>query len=346
MEGDTSVSVDSVDTSVEDSPEIIEDSVADHYESDDSDNQEAEADGTEISDDRKRPEAKPQPKPVAKDKKTEAQKKKELGEEDLDALVTLKVDGKEKKMTLREAKARLQKAEAAEKRLQEGSEAIKRARAFEEWAQKNPEAFLKRKGIDPVQFAAKIIDEHIKWQELSEPERKALQYEQELNAFKREKQQREEMQRRQEIESRNRQQFESVQKQLDTQILEAFKGSGLPQGEKFYVERMAAVMLGAAHRNEELSPSQAADIVKRKTLGDFRRLADTMDAKAIREWLGDQNLKKLLEAEVQRVTGKTAPTPNSGSRPGQAPAPTNKRQSNKPLSEREWEKHMESLRTA
>ena len=107
---------------------------------------------------------------------------------------------------------------------------------------------------------------------------------------------------------------------------------------------MVAMQIGAIERDEELSWENSAAIVKERAKSDLKELADSMDADAIQEWLGEDNVQKILKASVQKVTGKSAPTLNSSARPGGSPAP--KRVGTKPLTEREWDKHLEELKSS
>jgi hypothetical protein len=261
---------------------------------------------------------------------------RKLKETDLDALVTVKVDGKTEELPLKEVLKREQKARAAEKRFQEASEKLKRAEALEKLP---PHELLKARGIDPLKFAEAIVSRRLQWEEMDEKDRQLLTYQQQLKHF----------QARAEHEEKQRQQHHQQQreahaaKELDKVIGDAMadKDWGLPK-HKFFVQQLAATMLGSLKRNGELlAPKEAAAIVKKNTFSHVKEIASHMDAKAIRELLGEENVKKLLEAEVKRVTANQAPTVNSAARPGQTPAPKTKAAPNRPLTEREWDKYIE-----
>lgn len=277
------------------------------------------------------PDKKGSPTPVPKPKGEK--KGTKLGGELLKALVTTKVDGEEEEITVEEAIRRAQKEKASTKRFQQAAQALKKIQEFEKM---DPLELLKARGVDPMKLAHQLVSRQLEWEEMPEKDRQLLQYQEELKRYKAWEQQ----QQRLHQEQQRRHVEEQAARELDKSMIEGFKDAGLPK-KKFYMQQMAAQMIGHLKRTGEvLSPKEAAAKVKKSFIADTRDVVDTLDAKAIREWLGEENVRKLLDDEVKRVTTGVAPTPKSSPRPGEAPAPKKSRPK-APLTEREWDSYME-----
>ena len=269
-----------------------------------------------------------------------AQKKeqeiRELEAKDLDALVRIKVNGQERKMSVREAIKLKQLEQASTEKLTQGKQMQAQARALAEFAKNNPKDFLKQVCLDPYEFAEATLAEKLEM--LGEtPEQKELR---ELRAERAERAEKEKKQRA-DLEAQEMSERESKAMEiLDREIADAWKESQLPK-HKFYFQQIAAEMLSSESRGENLSAKEAAARVKTRFETHVRDTFDQLDAEAIRRILPKSVLKKLNEAEIKKVTDKIAPTPSSASKAGIPPAAEKKTNPRKPMSEKEWRQWVE-----
>jgi len=272
-------------------------------------------------------------KAAAKKQVAKKAAQKELAENELDNLVMYKVDGVAKKITVREALRLAQKGESADKRFQESAADKKAIEKFLKFSKEDPKGYLRALGHDPVKFAIAEIDEYLKEQEMDPKDKQIRDFERKQKEWD-EKQAAEAKQKE---EAKRAEEDSRAAQDIDTRLLEAFKKSGLPN-KKFYMQQMTARAMGALSRDEELNFDDIADKVKSSVKSDISDLIGGMDAQAIHELLGDKVIKKIIDAKIQKVTGK-APS-NESKRPAQAASP----KPGKAMNEREWDRYMESLK--
>lgn len=270
------------------------------------------------------------------EQKSQAQQVRELAEGDLDAIVSVKVDGKVEKMTAREALKLVQSAKSSTERFNKASELSKNAQNMFRLAAENPDEFFRRTGRDPIEYYESRLAEIYEERQLS-PEQKEFRRLQKLeqDSLK----EKAEAKKREENERLTKAEQQEMQK-LDQEIGEAlkeFKDSGIPT-DKYFTAQIAARILSASKQGKDLSAKEAAASIKSDFQATTRRVFDQMDAKAIHEMLGDTTMKKLREFDVQRVTGQVPTSQTKG--PGPRPASNNKKQS---MNEHQWRKHIEDL---
>lgn len=87
-------------------------------------------------------------------------------------LVELVVDGKPRKLTLEQLKARAQKAEGAEARFREAQEAIQKSATLMKEFEEDPEAVLVKLGHDPEKFLARYLEKRAKEAAMSPDEKR------------------------------------------------------------------------------------------------------------------------------------------------------------------------------
>lgn len=281
-----------------------------------------------------------QPKVEAKNP-TEKQLRK-LADQDMDAIVTVKVNGKAKDMSVREALRVKQLEEASYEKMNEAAQMKKQLSSLAQMAKSDPKKFFQAVGIDPYEFAESTLAEKLELLSMSPEKREAMEYKQQLERYK----EQEAEQKRQSEEQKRSQEEKTAMASLDQEISTAFKESGLPK-HALYVQQIAAEMLGAAKRGEDLPAKEAAARVKERFTNQVREIFDTLDAQAIQGYLSEGAMKKLREFEVQRVTEKTAPTPNSAQvGPGKTSTPKAENKTpKKPMSEKEWRNWVASHKT-
>src|SRR5690606_25744688 len=110
---------------------------------------------------------------------------KKIDDAMLDALVDLEIDGKIESIPLKELKKRGQIYSAADKRFKEAADLRKKMEQAIEYGRRDPGWFLKEViGIDPEEYATLTLQEKIKLSQMTEEQRKLMEYEQELQKYK------------------------------------------------------------------------------------------------------------------------------------------------------------------
>lgn len=284
-----------------------------------------------------------QAKNLAGKTKTEQVKAlKRLAEADMDAVVTIKVDGETRDVSVRDAIRLQQLEQVSRKKLTEADQLKRQITEVAHLAKTNPRKFMEMVGVNPVEFAEATLAEQLEI--LSEtPEQR------ELREYRTERAQREQ-QDKQTREEQERQKFQQMQTEAQTkfnnEFLEAWKDSGLP-ADRLFSQLLAAEMVSASDRGEDLNWKQAAAKLKPKFYRSVRGILEKMDAPAIQDLLGDVVLKKVREEQLRRVSG-APPSASSGLRPGEKSlAPKGQNNPSKPkgpLSEKEYRAWIASLK--
>lgn len=270
---------------------------------------------------------------------------RELGDADMDAVVTIKVNGEAKRVTLRELTKISQLESASHEKMQKASQMERQARQALQMLKENPRAVMQHLGIDPYEFAEMTLAEKIELMQMTPEQR-------ELQEFKRERDERQKGEKEhEEIRAKEREAVETRQAEehFSKEIAAAFKVVGLPPS-KLYFEQITAQMLYADKRGETLSAEEAASRIKARFTTNLTDHMRTLDVSTIRELIGDQKWNELREQDLRRVQDPLIP--NGGlqaARPGQTQAkrPSGIPQSKaKPvLTEREWRAQIEALKT-
>lgn len=224
-----------------------------------------------------------------------------LGEGDMDAIVVMKVNGKEERMTVREAMKRSQLASASHQKMQEAAKMAKQAQQLVHLLQNDPAALFREFGKDPAEFAEMILAQKYEQAQMT-PEQKELA---ELREERKRWQEAQENQKKSVAEQRRAQLAQQTMTSLDTEIGEAFKESGLPK-DKFLVSQIAAELLAASKQKIPLTAREAAAKVKARWESSNRAVFEGMDAQAIQNLLGPKALKILSDFELKKVTEQSA----------------------------------------
>jgi DNA-binding ferritin-like protein (Dps family) len=98
---------------------------------------------------------------------------RELGDADMDALVTVQVNGQAQKIPLRDAVKRAQLEQASQAKMREAAQVRNQAMQLIELAKENPRKIFEMTGKNPVEFAESILEEFLQEQQMS-PEQKEL----------------------------------------------------------------------------------------------------------------------------------------------------------------------------
>lgn len=256
-----------------------------------------------------------------------------LGDQDLDALTEIKVNGKVEKVTVREALKRAQLASASHEKMQQAARIAKQAQQMQqllELAENNPAEFFKMRGKNFDQLAEEALAKRFELAQMDPTQRELMEAKQKLQEMQteRERAQKEYKSHQERIVT------QQVQQKLDQEIGEAFSQSSLPK-EPFYVAQIAAEMLRAEKSGQPLTAREAADRVKSRWAMSNRTILEGMDAKAILDFLGPKVQKMLSDYELKRVTDESASQFATG--PASRPVSTANGKGNQPKTMNEIE---------
>lgn len=272
---------------------------------------------------------------------------KELAQESLDQLVTVKVNGQTRKVTVREALKQAELGAGAQMKMQEAAKERKEAQRLRQLAKEDPDAFFKETGVDPDEYAERRLVR--KYERMAEtPEQRQLrEREERLQQYeKRDSQTKQGLLTQlrdivgevpKELEGKSpeeihyhleraKEAYQHQVSQIEKEFVEAWTDTGLPKDPMFgqwtaSLMHASQVQKNAGQREEALQAKEAAHIVKESFLSAVQRITEAMTPEQVTQLLGAQKMKQLREFDVQRVTGqRQAPTQERPNSPGQKPA--------------------------
>jgi hypothetical protein len=284
---------------------------------------------------------------------------RELAAQDFDALVTVKINGQEKKVPIKEAIKNYQLEQASQERMRQVAEERRRVQSEQarlKEIKSNPEKLAEYLGLDLDNFAEERLARKYELQQMDPHQRKALELEQKLKTFEAQESQTKQQYldqikdvmgglpegadkaTKEQLHAylqHQKQVYAQEQQRYNQEIAQAWKETGLPAYSSVGKD-IAFQMLKAQKQGRSLQPSEAAAIVKEERLSSAREMLGSMDAKAIQEFLGEELMKKLRDYDVERVTQSKGPQFNTQNSPGPQPASNQK----KYLNQMEWRKAM------
>lgn len=245
----------------------------------------------------------------------------------------LKVDGQEIEVDEDELKRGYSHQKAANKILQEGKQAKKQAEQFLNMLKDKGQVLtaLKKLGYDDKalrELSEEYLTETLKYEMLDERERKLIETEKKLRAY-------EEMEARQKKEAEETRLNEMKKKfseEYSQKFVEALKESRLPAN-KTMVSEMAKYIHRASKIGFEMTPQEAAKLVREDVENAHRNLYGDVDAETLAKLLGEQGLQKLRSYDVSRLKDPNAQlkTPQE-----QAEPQVRKRDHSKRMTPQEW----------
>jgi len=273
---------------------------------------------------------------------------RELGAQDLDALVTIKIDGVSKKITLREALDNHQMKAASHRKMSEADRLIKEREITwkqeeakrQEW-QKDPVKFFKDNNLDFETYAEQKLIERMEREAMSPEERaradKAKAEAQELEEYRRFKAEQELTAKERDAKER----ASTIRQAIDTQFARALEAASMPR-DVGTVQELVRIMHNAVSQGKNLTPEQGVAILKARLQKQQEQLFNSFDENGIKG-LPRSFLEKVQKALLAEATGSLAPTATSEStRPAKAVS-GNKQTINKPkkfTNEAEWREHL------
>lgn len=214
----------------------------------------------------------------------------------------VKVNGVEKEVDIHELKRAYSLAEGGRKALQEGLNARKQAEEFVK-LMRDPEqvwGVLEKLGYDPFKLAEEHLVRRVEEDMLSPEEvdtrnklKKLRTYEEMELAQKREADQR-----------RINEMKANATKEFEAQFTDALRRTAIPPT-KTTVAKMAKYISDAAKMKYELTPLEAAGLVKEDLEKEMSYLYGESDGETLLKLLGEKNAEKILKARGKQVRSST-----------------------------------------
>lgn len=287
---------------------------------------------------------------------------RKLSDADLDAIVSVDINGQSQEMSVRELKKLQQLERVSRQKMSEAAKQAQKSQAIVQAIQNGDAgAFKQLTGLDLDQYTEAHLAKKYEMMQMS-PEQRELM---ELRQAK-EQQAKLEQQSKQEVAKEiaqlgieipeealknatkeqlanflqeKRQQFQAEEQRLQQEVIGAWEKTGLPK-DKYFGSMMSYEMMTFQKRSgEPLQAEKAAAIVKNKFVNNVREIVSKMDAPAIQEMLGKEIVQMLRDYDVQRVTGQAASNVASASRQGFTPA-NGAKSGKQVLNQVEWRKAM------
>lgn len=231
---------------------------------------------------------------------------------------TLKVNGKEyrRKIDLSnedELQKELQMALAGRQAMQRSAELEKAYRNDIDRLKNDTASVLQELDIDPVEFAARVIENHLA-QSAKSPE----EIEQERIASEIQKMREENARLKKEAEDRLRQsEMSKIEKEIETDILDALEGDSELPANPEVIAMVADNMLWAMQNGwEDVTAKDVLPTVKAELQQKFRSIAGSLKSNAaLKALLGDDILNNLREERVQQAKNQVNTLNNIKSQP-------------------------------
>lgn len=240
------------------------------------------------------------------------------------AMVTMTIDGEQFTDTIENWLRNSQKNGAAERRFQEADKAKKEAEALKELLTKDQRAALKQMGIDPLEFASKLVGEEIERERLAKEnpsELRAREAEAKTKALEAER----EAERNQAKEAEKARAAQYYKQQYDAQFSQALAKADLP-ATPYTISRMATLMQQNLERGLELTADEISTLVREDLSAENAATIGKLKAEQAVKLLPKSfldDLRKYDLAQVKnggnKVRGKPpAPLPTQGRVNGRA----------------------------
>lgn len=261
---------------------------------------------------------------------------KELGQENMDAIVTMKVNGKVEKMTVRQALKQAELGQGAQQKMQQAAAIQREFNQMMHLLKNDPDKFFEVTGMDADGYAERRLIAKYEKMAMTPEQRRIM----ELEAYKSQKD-KEEQESKKSFEQKQQEARENAARlEIEKEFIAAWKDSGLPN-KPLFGQWMASFMHAAevqkerGLRDSSLQASEAASMVKESFMSLVGEITGELPPEEVHRLLGESTMKKLREFDVRRVTGKSAPSFGQSNRPGNAPASGQKSSRNQ-VSEKGW----------
>jgi hypothetical protein len=227
---------------------------------------------------------------------TEPIKEPEKKEETKEEKYLIKVNGIEKELTKEEVLRMAQKATAAEERFDEASKMREQIEQLFGALKENPVDIISKLGINFEQLAEQYLIEKLKYQQMSEVERKNLDYERKLK----EHEQREETYKQQQQEAANNAETKKYTEEYTKQIVEAIEKSTLPKND-IIVQRMAGYVYNAKAKGMDMNFDEAAKLVEEDIKTELKQVYGAYKGEQLYNALGEDIVKEIRQHDLSKI---------------------------------------------
>jgi hypothetical protein len=224
--------------------------------------------------------------------------------------LTVKVDGKEERVSEDELLKNYSKFKAADSRFQEASKAKQSVEAFMKALQDDPEKVLSDPNlpIDRAKLAEKWLYDKIQAEltPVDPNQAKIREYEEKLKAYQAKEEQEKLTIKEQEFQAT----VAKRKEELGNMFSEAMKQSSLsknPETAAATLREMALYYRAAKAQGETPTPEELAAHVEQKYFKGMYELANTLEGEDLVKFLGDQIVKKIRSYDLNRLKAKSNP---------------------------------------
>jgi hypothetical protein len=203
----------------------------------------------------------------------------------------------------------LQLSKAAQRAMQEKGSYETKVNSFLQNLQGNTAETLRQMNIDPVEFAAKVLEAEIEKQKLSPEQRRVMELEQKLKATEEEAKRKEQEAQKKEFEAHRKQ----VAERVENQMIQALDKSDLPHT-PYVADRIAKYMLLALNDPSgpvELTPEDVIPLVREDMLRDIQHVIKGMKEDKIEEFVGKDVFSKVRKKNIEKLKVQTPATAKS-----------------------------------
>lgn len=263
----------------------------------------------------------------------EVEIKKESNPDNPEKPFVIKVDGKEVHLSKEDVIRWAQKGMGVDRKLSEARKKVEVAETFIRLLRENPEAILMNPQIMGQERFQKLAQDYLHKQiqkEMMTPEQREL-------AELKEKLAQEEAAKK-ELESKTANErmkalTERYNQQYEKDISDTLATSGLPKT-RATVKRIAYYLSEGLKRGVELKAADVIDLVRADYTNEIKELYGSLDGDTLAQFLGDENIKKIREAELKKLNPATG-------RPEVKPAAPVSNEPPKKMTKEEWRAEMD-----
>ncbi len=200
----------------------------------------------------------------------------------------------------------LQMSKAAQRAMQEKGSFEKQVQSFVENLKGNTAEVLQSMGLDPVEFAAKVLEQEIEKQKLSPEERRAQAAEAKVKALEDDNKAKEEERDRREFEAHRK----AIGERVENQMIQALDKSDLPHT-PYVADRIAKYMLLALNDPSgpmELSPEEVIPLVREDLHRDVQEMIRGMSEDKLENFIGKDVFSKVRKKNIEKLKQQTPAT--------------------------------------
>ncbi len=227
---------------------------------------------------------------------------KEEQKVDADKPYKIKVNGKEKSVSLDELISYAQRAEGSEKKFKEAHAMRTQAEKIINLIKTDPISVLSHPSVghDFKKLAEDYLYKQIQIEQLTPEQRELMDLKQKLTDAEQEKKTLKEQQDQERLDTLTK----HYNDQYDKEITEALKTANLPRT-NHTVKRVAYYLMEGLKRGVELKAPDIMDFVRKDYETEISNILGASDAETIAKIIGDQNLEKIRQYHVNKIKNPT-----------------------------------------